>query len=129
MRYLPFLFLLFFSSCKPAIPENILPPGKMDPVLWDVLLADEMAAQYALTDSSFGKLAKHAEYYQTIFSIHKTDAETFRRSIRFYMSHPALFKIVLDSIQSRGDRLQQTVDSTSRPKLPSDKLRKRPIGN
>lgn len=130
MRYFPlhFLFLFLISSCKPKIPNDVLPPAQMNPVLWDVLLADEMAAQYALTDSSFGKLAKHAEYYQAILRIHKTDAETFRRSIRFYMDHPKLFKPVLDSIQSRGERMQQGTDSIPHPKTPyADSLKKRPL--
>jgi len=99
MKYLIF-FLFLLSACKQQIPDDVLPPAKMNPVLWDVLLADEISAQIGLTDSAFNKLAKHAEYYQAIFRIHKTDEETFKRSIRFYMGHPALFKPVLDSLQS-----------------------------
>jgi hypothetical protein len=126
----PFLFLFLISSCKPSIPKDVLPPSKMNPVLWDILLADEMASQYSITDSTFNKLEKHAEYYQDIFKIHKTDEQTFKRSIRFYMEHPALFKPVLDSLQSRGDKMQQGVDSTSHPtRSISDTLHKRPVGN
>jgi len=125
MRYPLFFFLLFLLSCKADIPADVLPPAKMQPVLWDVLQADEIAGTYVSTDSSFAALAKHAAYYQTIFQLHKTNEQTFKNSIRFYMNHPALLKPILDSLQTMGDRMQKK-DSTTKPSFPiPDSVRKK----
>lgn len=107
MRRLPiFFFAVFIYSCKSSDPGDILPPKKMQSVLWDVMLADEMTEYYAGTDSTFRSLSKHADYYQKIFSIHKVSKEDFTRSLAYYESHPSQLKPILDSLQSFGQRLQ-----------------------
>lgn len=108
MRTSLLFFLVFICGCKPDIPKDVLPPAKMQAVLWDVLQADELAEQYAHADSSFLKILKHARYYQAAFKVHRTTEETFKKSIRFYMEHPAFFKPILDSMEAAGNRRQKT---------------------
>ena len=137
MRIAVAFILFFLSACKPDIPKDVLPPNKMQPVLWDIMVADEMAEHHAATDTSFTRLLKHARYYQSIFRIHNTNEETFKKSMRFYMENPALFKPILDSINLVGERLQQRIDTTQKtidtfiktnPRI-LDSVKKRPAVN
>jgi hypothetical protein len=105
VKILFFVVLLF--SCKSSVPKDVLPPKKMQAVLWDVMQADEMAEYYSGKDSTFRGLAKHVDYYQKVFSIHKINKEDFTRSLTYYEDHPASFKIVLDSLQNFAERLQK----------------------
>ncbi|MGZ8537356.1 MAG: DUF4296 domain-containing protein [Flavisolibacter sp.] len=110
-----FVFMIaFLTACSSEIPKDVLPREKMQKVMWDMMLADEMILQNQLTDSSFAKIAKQSRYYQSIFKIHNTTEETFKKSVQFYMEHPALFKPILDSINSAGQRMQQDIDTTQK---------------
>ena len=115
MRRLKVLvFAVCILSCKSSIPKDVLPPKKMQAVLWDVMQADETAEYYSSKDSSFHSAAKHAAYYDTVFSIHKITKQDFTRSLSYYENHPVTFKIILDSLQKYGERMQRA-DSSKRP--------------
>jgi hypothetical protein len=107
MRLLyPFLLLVLFScGRKDQLPANVLPREKMQPVLWDVLRAEELVNFYIPRDSSWNTLAKRAALYQDIFHIHKVTKDQFVNSIRFYQSRPDLFKIILDSLAKKQQAL------------------------
>lgn len=113
--------IVFLFSCQSSIPKNVLPPKKMQAVLWDVMQADEMAEYYSAKDTSFRSMAKHVGYYQKVFAIHKISKEDFTRSLTYYENHPKDLKIILDSLQNFGERLQKA-DSLKKPSY-------NPIGN
>jgi hypothetical protein len=96
--------LLVACSQSGSIPANVLPPAQMQNVLWDMMLADETADYYIQKDSSINALAKHAEWYQPVFQIHKISKEDFKRSLRFYESRPDLLKPIFDSLQKRAEQ-------------------------
>ena len=110
-RFLFLIFIIFISGCQPSVPKNVLPPSKMQYVLWDLIRADEMAQYYISFDTSFEKAAKSKEWYQTVFHVHHISKEDFKRSLQYYQDHPALLKKVLDTLQSFADRAQN--DSAS----------------
>ena len=135
MRSLRILILsICVLSCKSSVPKDVLPPKKMQAVLWDMMQADEMADSYSVKDSTFHGLAKHVEYYQDIFSIHKINKEDFSKSLTYYQNHPAAFKAVLDSLKSFAERTQRA-DSLVKAKTPvvdttakkSDSTKKLPV--
>lgn len=117
-KLISFCLLLFFS-CHSA-PKNILPPSQMKSVLWDVMQADEMADYYAAKDSSFKTMIKHVAYYEAIFSIHKTNKETFVKSLNYYEAHPEKLKTILDSLQSFAEKMQKN-DTLKKHRLDSAK--------
>ena len=119
------VLLIFLAACNSEIPDDVLPPDKMQQVMWDMMLADEMILQYKMTDSSFARAAKQSRYYQAIFRIHNTTEETFKKSTKFYMEHPALFKPILDSMNAAGDRKQRSIDTTIH--VPDSLIKKRSI--
>ena len=105
-RSLILLFLaLCFSSCSSdTVPDNVLAPKKMESVLWDVIMADEVADYYVQKDSSLKTLDKHVDLYQKLFSIHKISKQQFRNSLHYYEKRPDLLKPIFDSLQKRSER-------------------------
>lgn len=118
MRTLGILtIVVVIFSCKPSVPKDVLPPKKMQAVLWDVMQADEIAEYYSVKDSTFRSLPKHTDYYEKAFSIHKITKEEFTKSLAYYESHPVVFKTVLDSLKNFGERMQRA-DSLKKSKAP-----------
>ena len=95
---------LFSCSSGENVPDSILPPEKIEAVLWDILRADELAGQLKLTDTSKPLLQLHTELYEKIFRLHKISREEFNKSVLFYQSRPDLFKPILDSLYKRSDK-------------------------
>jgi len=128
MRFFGILIsTVLFFSCKSSVPNDVLPPKKMQAVLWDVMQADEMAEYYSASDSSFMGLSKHVDYYQKVFAIHKIKKEDFTRSLTYYENHPGRLKPILDSLQSFGQRLQSadSLKKSKQPALTDTSLKKR----
>ena len=95
------IVLVIFFSCtqQTKVPKNILPPDKMEKLLLDIMKADELV-NLKKADSSTKDSFDRGSLYKTIFALHKTDKQKFRKSFIFYETHPDLFKIILDSIHS-----------------------------
>lgn len=119
LRILIFTVIIF--SCKSSIPKDILPPKKMQAVLWDVMQADEMAEYYSAKDSTYRELSRHTDYYQKVFSIHKITKDDFTKSLAYYENHPAILKTVLDSLKSFGERMQKADSLKSKTPVDSAK--------
>ena len=113
MRNFVWIVLLLFITpgCKnkDSIPATILPPKKMQLILWDIMRADQFLNDYVINkDTSLKKIPESLKYYQQIFAIHKISKEQFQHSFSFYQSHPALLKVLMDSISNFvSDTLKQ----------------------
>jgi hypothetical protein len=94
---------LFLFSCsnKTAVPEGVLPVPKMAGLLWDVLLADELAGQRYPADT-LKRLDTTMILYPQIAKVHGTTQQQFKRSMQFYESRPDLLQQVIDSLQRRA---------------------------
>jgi len=104
------LVCCFVIACSGnEVPKNVLPPQKMQAVLWDAMLADEAADYYIQKDSSLNTLAQHAMRYQQVFQIHKISKEAFKKSLQFYESRPDLLKPIFDSLQRKSDSLTRNM--------------------
>jgi hypothetical protein len=108
MKKLAYAFLLLVSiaSCNnDAVPKDVLTERKMEKVLWDILRADEMVAYQFELDSTIDKRNKSIQLYQQIFIVHKVTPEEFKRSFKYYQTHPSKLKIVLDSLRSTSNKV------------------------
>jgi hypothetical protein len=99
-----FFFVFFYSCSSDTVPDNVLAPKKMESVLWDVIMADEMADYYVQKDSSLKALDNHVDLYRKLFSIHKISKEQFSNSLKYYEKRPDLLKPIFDSLQKRSER-------------------------
>jgi len=123
-RLLLILFLIgIFLACNnsKSVPRGIIPPDKMEKVLWDMIQADRFSIQFLTKDSAKINVKEETfKLYEQIFSIHKTSREEFTKSFKYYMEHPELNQRLYDSMNVRGTRLREDMykskgDSTSRP--------------
>jgi hypothetical protein len=96
-----FLFMLGCTS-REQIPETVLPPAKMEVVLWDLIRADQFASDYLLPgDTSLDNQPERVRLYQQVFAIHGITSEEFKRSFQYYQTHPSQLKLVVDSLYAR----------------------------
>ena len=92
---------LIISGCKNnnRIPAGIIPQKKMQAILWDMMRADQFLGDFVLhKDSSLDKRTESIKLYGQVFAIHHISKEQFGESFSFYKTHPALFKMIMDSL-------------------------------
>ena len=111
MKQLAYFLLIFCTvSCKPSVPEGVLPADRMQALYWDLMRADEMVNYYALLDTSYIRTKHQDSLYAAIFSIHQVSRETFLESKYYYETHPEKLKPILDSIHRRGERIVNDIE-------------------
>ena len=119
------IIVVLFLSCsqKTKVPDNILPPYKMEKLFLDMLRADQFFIQKQ-ADSATRDSFNRFNLYHSVFRLHKTNKETFQKSFIYYENHPDLLKIVLDSMYKEAsktpeERKMQKIDSAKKLDLKS----------
>lgn len=100
-RLLIIFSLFFIAGCKnkSGIPAGIIPQKKMQAIVWDMMRADQFLTDYVFSkDASLDKRAERIRLYNQVFSIHQISKEQYEESFSFYKTHPALFKVIMDSL-------------------------------
>jgi len=106
MRTLALLLLIIFTSCSGNdVPKDVMPPEKMGAVLYDVILADELADFSSIQDSTYRHLEKRTVLYDSIFKTHNITKQAFQKSYQFYQQRPDLLRTILDSLQAKHDTI------------------------
>jgi hypothetical protein len=110
MKRVVAFFFVFMAACntKQETPQGILPADKMQSIVWDLLEADELTAYQVSADSSVHNFPVSTARYKSIFILHGTNEEQFRKSFRYYELHPKLLAPVMDSLQKRAARIVTT---------------------
>lgn len=98
------LFFLYSCSGKQKIPSNILPPEKMKNIVWDILEAQSVTNEIAARDSSIDKQASLDSLTREAFRLNHTDSVNYKRSYNWYVAHPEIMKIFLDSLYEQKQR-------------------------
>ena len=97
-----FFALFYLTSCKDnRLPKDVLPQEKMQEVLWSMISAGEFLNAYILNKDSVDKLAESSKIYGQVFQIHHITKEEFDKSYLYYREHPALMKVILDSLSTK----------------------------
>jgi hypothetical protein len=118
---------LVLSGCKnhDRIPAGIIPQKKMQAILWDMMRADQFLADFVLRkDSSLDKKTESTKLYGQVFSIHHISQEQFGKSFSFYKTHPALFKMIMDSLSM--PTASAPTEMIKQPNLPDSNQRSVP---
>lgn len=100
-------FLLLIVACtnKEKIPEGIMPPEKMEKVMWDMLQADRYAAMYLVRDTGMVSVQDETfKVYDQVFQIHSISKDQFLESFQFYLGRPDLSKKMFDSLSAEANR-------------------------
>ena len=77
----------------------------MRTVLWDIMRADEWVLQEQNQDTSVNQYKRSVELYQKVFQINGISDSQFKKSFRYYQSHPGLLKPIFDSLQRKNARV------------------------
>lgn len=120
-------FIVCFVSCgnKNKVPGNVLPPAKMQAVMWDMMRADQFLADYVMnkdTAKTRNIDQESIRMYQQVFGIHKISKEQFEKSISWYRDNPERLKVIMDSIQNHNKIIPK--EATSVPVIPVDTANK-----
>ncbi len=114
-----FWFSLLIAGCKNKnrVPAGIIQQKKMQAVLWDMMRADQFLGDFILKkDSTLNKKTESIKLYRKVFAIHQISKEQFVKSFSFYKSHPALFKVIMDSLsQPKKMEIDEMIEN---PMLP-----------
>lgn len=91
----PLLLLVLLFSCSESVPEGIIPPGRMQEMLYDYHLAQAMAARRNSQDLSAEEIM--ASFYEK----HHITSADFDSSLVWYSCHTELLKDIYASVEER----------------------------
>lgn len=122
-RILLIVLIGIFLSCNNSnsVPKGIIPPDKMETILWDMIQADRYSIQFLARDSAKVNVKEETfKLYEQVFRIHKTNREEFTKSFKYYMDRPELNQKLYDSMNVHGTRLREDMyktksDTVSKP--------------
>ncbi len=128
MRWIsyPILCVLIMAmGCnkEKRIPRNVLQPEEMKQVMWDVFLAEAWANQIVARDSTVVLSDQLKELTQNVFQVNKTSEKEFFESYKWYINHPEVFNVLLDSLQKVKS------DDVNRPEITPVPLEEDENGN
>lgn len=103
MIKLPFaiIVIVFLLSCKSGsgVPDDVLPPKKMQIVLRDMMRADLFLNDYVLSrDSDLNKDSTRINTYSQVLQLNQVTKSNFQKSLEYYKHHPSMLENILDSI-------------------------------
>ena len=103
---LSLLLVNLLFSCKPASKEVslILPPKKMQVVLWDFIRIDTYDADIASKNKKLKDTLDNISRQNALFKHHQITKQAFENSLTYYKNHPQEFLPILDSILTMQDR-------------------------
>jgi hypothetical protein len=113
------LFCLAGCSDKDKVPSGIIPPDKMQKILWDMIQADQYSDMYLAKDSAGGKAKQETlTLYAQVFQLHKVSREDFQKSFQYYIDRPDLSRSLLDSVVKLGNHDRSASPVTPAAPLP-----------
>lgn len=102
VKFVLFVVMLLFASCKVDIPENVLSPEKMEAVLYDYHLTGSMTTTFASVTY------KEKLMYSYVYEKHNISKEEFDSSLVWYNRYPKYMKEIYGNLEAR---LQGEVDA------------------
>lgn len=99
-------FVLLFSCCNSSqkVPKEILPPEKMEIVLWDLMRSGALVNNFILSkDSTLDKNQEHIKWVNRVLTFHQITEKQFKKSFSYYQEHPELMSVIMDSISKREE--------------------------
>jgi Domain of unknown function (DUF4296) len=106
MRVIALLFTFIILSCgsNDKVPKDVLEPQKMERVMTDILMAESFSESYLLLDTTKKRDEWFTGELNKVLAINQISQDQFRKSMDFYKSRPDIFKVIIDSINAKGQR-------------------------
>jgi hypothetical protein len=104
------LMLLTGLACTDTyrVPSDVIPRKKMEKMLWELIQADRYEESFRSRIDSTDSLRKlgYLRLYEQVFKVNDVSREEFFHSYRFYLSHPNITSVMLDSIARQSERMR-----------------------
>lgn len=106
MRVVALLLMFAIISCGSGdkVPKDVLDPRKMERVMTDILMAESFSESYLLLDTTKKRDEWFTGELNKVLAINHITQDQFRKSMDFYKSRPDIFKVIVDSINAKGQR-------------------------
>lgn len=108
------ILLLIFAGCKPGLPKDIIQPGPMGDILYDIHIADGYIATMPNQDSA-KKVS--AAFYQGIYRKFGTDSAGYTRSMNYYADHPAVLGPIYEQVTEKLKKTKDSVEKQNEKRL------------
>jgi hypothetical protein len=101
--------LLFLLACgrQDDIPADVLPGERMGNVLFEITMAEAFLENYVFRDSTVKRDSALRRELETVLQANRISQESFRKSYAWYKQHPAVFRVVVDTMYARSQRSQE----------------------
>jgi hypothetical protein len=107
------LFLFYACSSSP-VPRGILPPERMQKVVYDLIRVDEFINNFVVKDSTVDVKKKRSSLYEQAFKVNNTNKKEFYSSYKYYQQHPDIQRGLFDSLYESLNRKKGDADSSVR---------------
>ncbi len=104
-----FIWIGIVMGCGSSPKGKLLPPDKMQAVMWDVLQADAYSELFLKKDSIKNFIASSAFLQQKVFDVHHVTKDDFYRSYEYYNDRPDEMRIILDSVSAKAERNRNNI--------------------
>ena len=121
MKSIFFLLLVsvvvLLSCSEDTGPKPALSQMEMVPLVYQLMLVDEISIDYQNRDSTRKLDSVRARKYDQVFDLNKVDYKTFKESYDYYLARPDQLKLIFDSVEAFGnrDRLARMNPSSAQP--------------
>lgn len=104
--------LLVLNGCSSSpVPKGVLPPVRMQKIMYDLMRIDELINNFVVKDSGIDIKKKRSTLYEQVFKVNNTNRKDFYSSYKYYQQHPDLQKEVFDSLHESLNRKTLPVPS------------------
>lgn len=104
------LLLLLACNREERLPDNVLPPDRMAPLLKQVIAADEWVNWRVEHQEPMDVYAERIHRYRAAFHAQGVTEQQFRTSFAYYKAHPVMLRTMLDTLLR-----QPNIDTTVAP--------------
>ncbi len=99
-----FLTVFILLACSSPVPKGIIPPHRMQQIVFDLIKADEFINNFVVKDSTVNIKTRRISLYEQVFNIHKVSKDYFYKSYRYYQQYPDKNKVLFDSLYAVANR-------------------------
>lgn len=108
MRYVSYIIIILcLTSCQNSTSKDVIALDDMKKIMWDLSVSDELRLYRLQMDTiPIDKDTTYKSQYAAIFYHHQVTVERFYASLKHYKKDPLVFKRLIDSVSTYGNRIK-----------------------
>jgi hypothetical protein len=100
-------FVVAACGRQDEVPGDVLPREQMGNVLFELSMAEAFLENYVFRDSTVKRDSALRMQLETVLLANRISQESFRKSYAWYKQHPAVLRVVVDTVYARSQRSQE----------------------